>query len=179
MFDVLPHLVDIIQPNLRPVNTQLYSAREKEELKDLVDVMKAYSLTYVQERTPEGQYNYRCESCNSLFSSLLSRFNCSMLRLDPAVEDVACFPATATDHHFQLWQLRQRRRLPYAMRQLVAREIEMEKMRIEEKGRVERSSTGNARKRNSPVSNPEPEKTTEEAEEKKVNIAFSYFKLFF
>ena len=59
VFDILPNLLDIIQPNLRPVNTQLYSAREKEELKALVDTMTAYNLTYVQERTQEGQYVYK------------------------------------------------------------------------------------------------------------------------
>ena len=55
----MPNLLDIIQPTLRPVNTQLYSAREKEELKALVDTMTAYNLTYVQERTQEGQYVYK------------------------------------------------------------------------------------------------------------------------
>ena len=59
VFDILPNLLDIIQPNLRPVNTQLYSAREKEELKALVDTMTAYNLTYVQERSQEGQYVYK------------------------------------------------------------------------------------------------------------------------
>ena len=59
VFDILPNLLDIIQPTLRPVNTQLYSAREKEELRALVDTMTAYNLTYVQERTQEGQYVYK------------------------------------------------------------------------------------------------------------------------
>lgn len=51
--------MEIIQPNLRPVNTQLYSAREKEDLKNLVATMFAYNLTYQQERTLEGQYIYK------------------------------------------------------------------------------------------------------------------------
>ncbi len=59
VFDLLPNLLEIIQPSLRPVNTQLYSAREKEQLKGLVDTMVGYNLTYVQERTSDGQYNYR------------------------------------------------------------------------------------------------------------------------
>ena len=58
-FDLLPHLLEIIQPNLRPVNTQLYSAREKAELKNLVDTMIGYNLAYVQERMPDGQYTYK------------------------------------------------------------------------------------------------------------------------
>ena len=59
MFDIVPLLMRILQPSLRPVNTQLYSHKEKEELRSLVEAMTAYSLTYVQERTPEGQYVYK------------------------------------------------------------------------------------------------------------------------
>lgn len=43
------------------VSTQLYSAREKQQLASLVGTMLAYSLTYRQERTPDGQYVYRLE----------------------------------------------------------------------------------------------------------------------
>lgn len=43
------------------VSTQLFSTREKEQLSSLVGTMLAYSLTYRQERTPEGQYTYRLE----------------------------------------------------------------------------------------------------------------------
>jgi hypothetical protein len=35
IMDVLPPLMEIIQPNLRPINTQLYSAREKEDMSQL------------------------------------------------------------------------------------------------------------------------------------------------
>ena len=40
------------------MNTQLYSAREKNDLAQLIKVMIAYNVTYRQERTPEGQYTY-------------------------------------------------------------------------------------------------------------------------
>jgi len=70
--DVLPLLLSVVQPSLRPVNTQLYSAREKAELASLVDVHIMYNLTYTQERTPEtGQYEYR---------------------MDPDIENVVCYP---------------------------------------------------------------------------------------
>merc|ERR1711874_799135 len=50
------------QPSLRPVNTQLYSAREKADLASLVDVHITYNLTYTQERAPEtGLYEYRMD----------------------------------------------------------------------------------------------------------------------
>jgi chromosome transmission fidelity protein 18 len=51
--------LEIIQPNIRAVNTQLYSPREKEELKGVVSIMTAYNLTYKQDRTPDGQYVYK------------------------------------------------------------------------------------------------------------------------
>ncbi|CAL1280858.1 unnamed protein product [Larinioides sclopetarius] len=56
--DVFPFLVEIIKPNLRPVNTQLYSEREKNELKRVIELMLAFNLNYRQERSQEGTYNY-------------------------------------------------------------------------------------------------------------------------
>lgn len=56
--EVLPPLMDIIQPNFRPVNTQLYSTREKEEMAQLIRIMIAYNMTYHQEKTIEGQFSY-------------------------------------------------------------------------------------------------------------------------
>ncbi|XP_054246859.1 chromosome transmission fidelity protein 18 homolog [Indicator indicator] len=97
VLEVLCLLLDIIAPKLRPVNTQLYSLKEKQQLADLVSTMLAYNLTYQQERLPEGQYGYR---------------------LDPNVEDVCRFP-----------DLPARRQLSYQTKQLIAREIELEKMR--------------------------------------------------
>ncbi|KAL8593155.1 hypothetical protein ACOMHN_009810 [Nucella lapillus] len=98
--DLLPPLLDILQPTLRPVNTQLYSAREKEELNHLVQVMIHYNMTYRQERSPEGQYVYL---------------------LDPNVEEVVRFSG-----------LKQHRQLTYGAKQLIGREIELEKMRKNE-----------------------------------------------
>uniref|UniRef100_A0A8B9QMG7 Chromosome transmission fidelity protein 18 homolog n=1 Tax=Apteryx owenii TaxID=8824 RepID=A0A8B9QMG7_APTOW len=97
VLEVLCLLLDIIAPKLRPVNTQLYSLKEKQQLADLISTMLAYNLTYHQERTPEGQYVYK---------------------LDPNVEDVCRFP-----------DLPARRQLTYQAKQLIAREIELEKMR--------------------------------------------------
>ena len=57
--DLLPNLLSVIQPLLRPVNTQLYSAKEKAELANLVDIHIAYNLTYIQERNVEGQVEWK------------------------------------------------------------------------------------------------------------------------
>ncbi|KAJ7422527.1 Chromosome transmission fidelity protein 18 like protein [Willisornis vidua] len=97
VLEVLCLLLDIIAPRLRPVNTQLYSQKEKQQLAELISTMLAYNLTYQQERLPEGQYVYK---------------------LDPNVEDVCRFP-----------DLPARRQLSYQTKQLIAREIELEKMR--------------------------------------------------
>ena len=91
---------------MRPVNTQLYSPREKQELKHLVEILLAYNLTYVQELTTEGQYIYR---------------------LDPELEEVAYFPDIKNNV------------LPYAIKQLVAHEVEVEKMRRKEPSTDENS----------------------------------------
>ncbi|OPJ87436.1 chromosome transmission fidelity 18-like protein [Patagioenas fasciata monilis] len=97
ILEVLCLLLDIIAPKLRPVNTQLYSLKEKQQLAELISTMLAYNLTYRQERLPEGHYGYK---------------------LDPNVEAVCRFP-----------DLPARRQLSYQAKQLIAREIELEKMR--------------------------------------------------
>uniref|UniRef100_A0A8B9KAA8 Chromosome transmission fidelity protein 18 homolog n=1 Tax=Astyanax mexicanus TaxID=7994 RepID=A0A8B9KAA8_ASTMX len=59
--DFLSLLMELICPRLRPVNPQLYSTREKQQLCELIDTMINYNLTYRQDRTPEGQYTYVLE----------------------------------------------------------------------------------------------------------------------
>ncbi|XP_035259553.1 chromosome transmission fidelity protein 18 homolog [Anguilla anguilla] len=95
--DVLGLLLEVICPKLRPVNPQLYSMREKQQLVELVDTMLSYNLTYRQDRSPEGQYMYL---------------------LEPNVEEAARFPG-----------LPPRRQLTYQAKQMIAREIELERMR--------------------------------------------------
>uniref|UniRef100_A0A8C5Q1K2 Chromosome transmission fidelity protein 18 homolog n=1 Tax=Leptobrachium leishanense TaxID=445787 RepID=A0A8C5Q1K2_9ANUR len=97
VLDALCLLLDVISPKLRPVNTQLYSLKEKQQLAELINTMLAYNLTYHQERTMDGQYIYK---------------------LDPNVEDVCRFP-----------DLPARKPLTYQAKQLISREIELEKMR--------------------------------------------------
>uniref|UniRef100_A0A3B4UZA8 Chromosome transmission fidelity protein 18 homolog n=1 Tax=Seriola dumerili TaxID=41447 RepID=A0A3B4UZA8_SERDU len=69
--DILTLLLNIICPKLRPVNPQLFSSREKEQMRELIDTMLAYNLSYRQDRTLEGQYTYV---------------------LEPRVEEVVRFP---------------------------------------------------------------------------------------
>ncbi|XP_026115555.1 chromosome transmission fidelity protein 18 homolog [Carassius auratus] len=105
--DILSLLLELISPKLRPVNPQLYSTREKQQLYDLIDTMINYNLTYRQDRTPEGQYTYV---------------------LEPNVEDVVHFPG-----------LPPRRQLTYQVKQLIARETELERMRRVERAQQKRN----------------------------------------
>ncbi|XP_062607136.1 chromosome transmission fidelity protein 18 homolog [Saccostrea cucullata] len=98
--EVLPPLLEIIQPSLRPVNTQLYSVKEKQDLAELIRIMIAYNMTYNQEKTPEGQYAYV---------------------LDPNMEEVARFQG-----------MKQHKQLTYAAKQLISREIGLERLRRNE-----------------------------------------------
>jgi chromosome transmission fidelity protein 18 len=96
--ELLPAILAVIQPTLRPVNTHLFSAKEKAELANVVDIQLAYNITYQQERSQEtGQYEYK---------------------MDPDVESVVCFPNTKRSVN-----------LSYGTKQLIAHEIELERMR--------------------------------------------------
>ncbi|KAL7301054.1 hypothetical protein TKK_0006326 [Trichogramma kaykai] len=69
--EVLPYLPDLLCPQLRSVNAQLYSNKEKEELRRLVDTMLDFGLTFTQIKKPEGGYQYY---------------------LDPNIWDIGVFP---------------------------------------------------------------------------------------
>ncbi|XP_019614047.1 PREDICTED: LOW QUALITY PROTEIN: chromosome transmission fidelity protein 18 homolog [Branchiostoma belcheri] len=100
LLELLPALLDIIQPSFRPVNSQLFSAKEKQQMSDLIHTMIAYNLTYQQERSPEGQYQYL---------------------LEPNMEEATRFSDQPP-----------KKQLTYAAKQLIAKEIEVEKMRRSE-----------------------------------------------
>ncbi|XP_050727858.1 chromosome transmission fidelity protein 18 homolog [Eriocheir sinensis] len=97
VMDVLPLLIHIIQPTLRPVSSQLYSKEEQQELANLVDTMIGYNLTYTQEKNPQGHYTFV---------------------LDPNVEEIVYFDENSSAKKFS-----------YYSRQLISREIDLEKVR--------------------------------------------------
>ncbi|PSN58138.1 Chromosome transmission fidelity protein 18 [Blattella germanica] len=109
LYDTLSPLLQIMIPTLRPVNTQLYSKRETEELNNVVSIMIDYNLNYIQERTQEGGYEYK---------------------LDPNIEEIALFPGSKPI-----------RNLGYAGKQLIAREVELEKLRRTERENKSSTST--------------------------------------
>ena len=51
----------IIVFDFQQVPTQLWSPRERETLKNIVEIMMACHLTYIQNRSPEGAYTFQLE----------------------------------------------------------------------------------------------------------------------
>jgi len=100
--DLMPYILPIITPTLRPVSAHLYSIEEKQLIRRVVSVMINYNLTYRQEKTSDGAYRYV---------------------LEPDMEQVA---------YYEVAQVGQRRSLAYAVKQMLAREIEVQKMRLYE-----------------------------------------------
>eukprot|EP00117_Sycon_ciliatum_P023729 scpid35668/ scgid20094/ Chromosome transmission fidelity protein 18 homolog len=102
VLDILPPLLEIVAPLLRPVNTQLYNSKERQQLLALISNMISYNVTYRQERQQDGQYQFV---------------------MDPNAEVLVRYPG-----------LPQKKQISYSGKQLIAREIELEKMRRLEQG---------------------------------------------
>ncbi|RMC17546.1 hypothetical protein DUI87_05209 [Hirundo rustica rustica] len=120
VLEVLCLLLDIIAPKLRPVNTQLYSPKEKQQLAELISTMLTYNLSYLQERLPEASTSSgwtRGFRVLALCKALCQ----TQEKMEPSrnLEAVCRFPALPAA----------RRQLSYQAKQLIAREIELEKMR--------------------------------------------------
>uniref|UniRef100_A0A915IW91 Uncharacterized protein n=1 Tax=Romanomermis culicivorax TaxID=13658 RepID=A0A915IW91_ROMCU len=61
LHELYPYLIRIIQPNLKPINSQLYTEKDRKELEKVVNIMMDYNLTYRQERNLEGRYEFILE----------------------------------------------------------------------------------------------------------------------
>ncbi|KAF7726258.1 hypothetical protein EC973_008968 [Apophysomyces ossiformis] len=59
--ELMPRLIGILSPELRPVNKQLLKPEEKEVLSRLVDVMIEFGLNFVQEKTTADQFAYHLD----------------------------------------------------------------------------------------------------------------------
>ncbi|KAM3725423.1 Chromosome transmission fidelity protein [Dirofilaria immitis] len=100
--EILPYLISIVQPDFKPMNTQLYSIRELALLHSIVSIMRAYSLTFTSI-SQEGAVSF-------VFK--------------PAIDQLVMF---ANDDACQ--SNRFSKTLSNAARQLIAHEIELEKLR--------------------------------------------------
>ncbi|KAF9129908.1 hypothetical protein BGW39_003643 [Mortierella sp. 14UC] len=97
--ELLSPFLRILSPFLRPVNKQLIKPDERAVLMRLVDIMIHFQLTFIQEKTEDGQFLYR---------------------LEPSIEKLGDFSTIGLKN-----VLTNR----YAVRQLIAQEIEMELVR--------------------------------------------------
>ncbi|KAG0199946.1 hypothetical protein BGX28_006874 [Mortierella sp. GBA30] len=109
--ELLSPFLRILSPFLRPVNKQLIKPEERAVLQRLVDIMIHFQLTFVQEKTEDGQFLYR---------------------LEPSIEKLGDFSTIGLKN-----VLTNR----YAVRQLIAQEIEVELVRRAEAAKEARMGT--------------------------------------
>ncbi|KAG0053134.1 hypothetical protein BGZ83_001606 [Gryganskiella cystojenkinii] len=109
--EFLAPFLRILSPHLRPVNKQLIKPEERAVLKRLVDIMIYFQMTFVQEKTEDGQFVYR---------------------LEPSIEKLGDFSTIG---------LKSVLTNRYATRQLIAQEIEMEIVRKAELAKEERMAS--------------------------------------
>lgn len=145
VLDTLPMISDIIVPSFRPVSLHLYTEQEKQQMNQIVSVMIDYNLNYVQERGLDGSYGFNLGNTFFLSYHTIQCNNCFVL--DPNIDEVIYFSSA----------LKPKRFLTYSNKQLIAREIEVEKIR-----RVELHKTGGA-----PPPTPLSEKQPKIVEKKK------------
>ncbi|VDK85332.1 unnamed protein product [Litomosoides sigmodontis] len=100
--EILPYLIYIVQPDFKPMNTQLYSVRELNVLHSIVSIMRTYSLTFTSV-SQDGSVSF-------VFK--------------PAIDELVMFTDDNLCHNN-----RSLNTLSNAARQLVAHEIELQKLR--------------------------------------------------
>ncbi|CDH60364.1 p-loop containing nucleoside triphosphatehydrolase protein [Lichtheimia corymbifera JMRC:FSU:9682] len=103
ILDLVPRLLRIISPDLRPVNKQLIKPAEREKLTRVINTMVEYGLTFVQEKNSDGQFVYR---------------------LEPPVEQLLYFDAAVNAKNILSNK--------YAVRQMIAQEVDLELLRRRE-----------------------------------------------
>uniref|UniRef100_A0A1I8HLL0 PDZ domain-containing protein n=1 Tax=Macrostomum lignano TaxID=282301 RepID=A0A1I8HLL0_9PLAT len=116
VLDLAPCLLDILQPSLRPVSTHLYTAKERRDLATLVDCMICYGLHYTQQRSPDGQMQFALEPP----LDQLVRFSEPPAAAPPAATTTTSTTSTSAGR---------RPPLSGAVKQLVARELQAERLR--------------------------------------------------
>ncbi|KAG0222039.1 hypothetical protein BGX31_009398 [Mortierella sp. GBA43] len=109
--ELLSPFLRILSPSLRPVNKQLIKPEERVVLMRLVEIMIHYQLTFVQEKTEDGQFVYR---------------------LEPPIDKLGDFSGIG------LKNILPNR---YAVRQLISQEIELELVRRSEAAKEEKKAS--------------------------------------
>ncbi|CAG9536027.1 unnamed protein product [Cercopithifilaria johnstoni] len=100
--EILPYLIYIVQPDFKPMNAQLYSVRELNLLHSIVSIMRTYSLTFTS----------------------VSQDGSTSFVFKPAIDQLVMFNDDNACHNN-----RSSNTLSNAARQLIAHEIELQKLR--------------------------------------------------
>lgn len=59
--DITPFLPDLLSPRLRTVSGHLHSAKEKDDINRLVNILIDFGLTFIQEKNLDGSYDYKLD----------------------------------------------------------------------------------------------------------------------
>ncbi|BBN02524.1 chromosome transmission fidelity protein 18 [Marchantia polymorpha subsp. ruderalis] len=121
--ELMTPLLAILSPPLRPVAAQLYSAAEQESMKQLVDTMIQYGLTYKE-----------VEANNLTARDMESKNQGQVdIQLDPPINRMINFEGYKVPH----------RQLSATLRRLLGQQVEQEKLRREAIGVVKSCQTMN------------------------------------
>ncbi|PRW55958.1 chromosome transmission fidelity 18-like protein [Chlorella sorokiniana] len=133
VLEVLPHLMHIAAPSLRPVSQHLYSPAEQEAVRTLVDTLLHYNLRYCLDPTAEDAEEEArlqaeaaaaaAEGGDAAAATAAQRVRGAPseppLRFRPAVHRACAFPGMAAKG----------KHLPAAVRQTISHEADMEAIR--------------------------------------------------
>lgn len=59
--DIAPFLPNLLTPRLRTVSGHLHSAKEREDISRLVNILLDFGLAYTQEKNIDGTYDYKLD----------------------------------------------------------------------------------------------------------------------
>ncbi|CAL7936344.1 unnamed protein product [Xylocopa violacea] len=59
--DIAPFLPDLLNPRLRTISGHLHSAKEKDSINRLVNILIDFGLTFIQEKNLDGTYDYKLD----------------------------------------------------------------------------------------------------------------------
>ncbi|ETI54487.1 hypothetical protein F443_02694 [Phytophthora nicotianae P1569] len=137
--DVIPWLVASLSPNIRRINLSLQTKEEKLMIQRLIQLMASLGLSFRHKYRPDGSEDYA---------------------LEPALNELVEFRSSEGGAAYQSM-------LPMAVRKMIAREVELEQMRRNEK------SSPSTKQNNSKASTVKVDKSSEATiEEKAAKAAY-------
>ncbi|KXS21818.1 P-loop containing nucleoside triphosphate hydrolase protein [Gonapodya prolifera JEL478] len=124
--ELVSPLIRLLNPIMRPVPVTLLRPQEKRSLTRVVRTMSEYGLTYVQERVDHEEIKRN----GLVAAAVVGSDGKYMYRLEPPVQHLATFSDVSAS------QTKSVLTSVYAVRQVVAQEIELERLRRLERGKI-------------------------------------------